>query len=208
LFEASCDRSTIAAQVPNGFQEAVLKGSSSMLKTTRRLRIAAAGAVVAAGLTVPAAPAAAACANANVNPHDMSRPAAKRATLCVINEIRRARGLHPFDRNIRLGKASQRHTNAMERRKYFLHGDFVGRIRSAGYLSGVGTWAVGENIAWGSYDLATPRAIVRGWMHSPPHRRSMLSSRFRDIGIGITRGAPVRGVDRAAIYATDFGTRG
>ena len=179
-----------------------------MLATNRRIRFAVAGAVVAAGLTVPASPALAGCAHGNTNPNDMSRPAAKRATLCVINEVRAARGLYPLHRNVRLGKASQHHTDGMAHGKYFLHGDFVGRIRSAGYLSGVGTWAVGENIAWGSYNLATPRAIVRGWMHSPPHRHSMLSSRFRDIGIGITNGAPVRGVDRAAIYATDFGTRG
>ena len=179
-----------------------------MLRNARRIRIAVAAAALGAGLAVPAAPALADCAHANTNPNDMSRPAAKRATLCVINQIRRDRGLPAFNRNARLGHASQRHTDEMQRGHYFEHGDFVGRIRSAGYLSGVGTWTVGENIAWGSYNLATPRAIVRGWMHSPPHRHSMLSTGFRDIGIGITNGAPMSGVDRAAIYATDFGTRG
>ena len=82
-----------------------------------------------------------------------------------------------------------------------------GRIRSAHYLSGASTWTVGENIAWGSYDYATPRSIVRSWMHSPPHRANILRSQFRDIGIGLSRGAPVRGQARAATYATDFGAR-
>jgi uncharacterized protein YkwD len=179
-----------------------------MLLHRRRIRLAVAGAAVAAGLATTAAPALADCANADTHPNDMSRPAAKRATLCLINQIRANRGLRAFNRNHRLSRASQHHTDEMLRGHYFEHGDFVGRIRSAGYLSGVGTWTVGENIAWGSYNLATPRAIVRGWMHSPPHRHSMLSTGFRDIGIGITNGSPVAGVDRAAIYATDFGSRG
>jgi uncharacterized protein YkwD len=44
-------------------------------------------------------------------------------------------------------------------------------------------------------------------MHSPGHRANILSSRFREIGIGISRGAPVRGMGNAATYATDFGAR-
>jgi uncharacterized protein YkwD len=180
-----------------------------LLLSSRRLRTTIVAAAVAASLGgATAAPALADCANADANPNDISRPAAKRATLCLINGIRHDRGLRGFHRNHRLSVASQNHTDRMDAGNYFEHGDFVGRIRSAGYLSGVGTWAVGENIAWGSYNLSTPRSIVRAWMHSPPHRESMLSSRFRDIGIGITNGAPVAGVDRAAIYATDFGTRG
>jgi uncharacterized protein YkwD len=44
-------------------------------------------------------------------------------------------------------------------------------------------------------------------MHSPPHRHNILSGQFREIGIGVSRGAPVGGQDRAATYGTDFGTR-
>jgi uncharacterized protein YkwD len=66
---------------------------------------------------------------------------------------------------------------------------------------------VGENIAWGSQELATPRSIVNGWMHSPGHRANILNRRFREIGIGVSRGAPEPGFDRAATYATDFGAR-
>src|SRR5438128_1825537 len=65
-----------------------------------------------------------------------------------------------------------------------------------------------ENIAWGSLDWATPRAIMRSWMNSPPHRANILNRSFRDIGIGVARGAPVSGVSNAATYVTDFGARG
>lgn len=174
--------------------------------TTRRIRLTATAVVVGATLAAPAS-AQAACANENANPHDVSVSATKRATLCLLNDIRRDNGLRPFKHNRRLSLASQRHTNSMTARNFFEHGDFVGRIRSARYLRGARGWTVGENIAWGSWDYATPKSIVRGWMNSSGHRANILNRRFREIGIGVSRGAPVGGQQRAATYATDFGTR-
>jgi uncharacterized protein YkwD len=143
----------------------------------------------------------------NDNPNAISLSDAKASTLCLLNDIRRSHGLRPFHANGRLSLASQRHTNSMAARKYFAHGDFVGRIRAARYLRGSRGWTVGENIAWGSWNYATPASIVSGWMHSPPHRANILNGGFREIGLGISRGAPVGGEDQAATYATDFGTR-
>ena len=71
-----------------------------------------------------------------------------------------------------------------------------------------GNWTIGENIAWGSGALATPRAIVNGWMHSPGHRANILRASFRDIGIGIRLGAPGPGLSGGATYVTDFGRHG
>ena len=170
-----------------------------------RVRVAVAAAAVAAGLAVPAQ--ALACANENANPNDVSLASSKRATICLLNGIRRQYGLRPFHLNHRLSVASQRHTNSMTAHKYFAHGDFVGRIRSAHYLKGARGWTVGENIAWGSFDWSTPASIVDSWMHSPPHRANILNRTFREIGIGVSRGAPVAGKDEAATYGTDFGTR-
>ena len=178
-----------------------------MTLTSRRSRIrtAVAAAALAAALAAPAQ--ALACANEDTNPNDMSLADSKAATICLLNDIRRSKGLRPFHLNGRLSLASQRHTNSMTEHKYFAHGDFVGRIRATRYLSGARGWTVGENIAWGSWDYATPASIVSGWMHSPPHRANILNRRFREIGIGVSRGAPVGGQDRAATYGTDFGTR-
>jgi len=173
--------------------------------TTRRLRLTGAAVAIAATLAAPAA--AQACDNENANPHDVSVAATKRATICLLNDIRRDHGLRAFNVDRRLSLASQRHTNSMTARNFFEHGDFVGRIRSANYLRGARGWTVGENIAWGSWDYATPKSIVRGWMNSSGHRANILNSRFREIGIGVSRGAPVGGQQRAATYATDFGTR-
>jgi uncharacterized protein YkwD len=96
----------------------------------------------------------------------------------------------------------------MASRNYFAHGDFVGRIRAAHYFTGARSWTVGENIAWGSWNFATPASINDGWMHSPKHKANILSRQFREIGIGVADGAPVGGERFGATYATDFGARG
>ncbi|MEA2427502.1 MAG: hypothetical protein QOF37_1130 [Thermoleophilaceae bacterium] len=191
------------------FEHAAPDGTLLMtLATSRRsrIRITLAAAAIAAGLAVPAQ-ASAACAHAGDNPNNLTLADTKAATICLLNDIRRGNGLRPFRLNGRLSLASQRHTNSMTARKYFAHGDFVGRIRATRYLSHTRGWTVGENIAWGSWDYASPAAIVKGWMNSPPHRANILNRSFREIGIGVSRGAPVGGQDKAATYATDFGTR-
>ena len=177
-------------------------------RTSTAVRAAIAGAALAALLAVPAnALASSHCRDANANPNTTSLKRIDRATLCLLNQQRRAHGLRPLRQNHDLSLASLRHARNMAVHDYFAHGDFVGRIRAAHYLKRTHGWMLGENIAWGSWEYATPASIVDGWMHSPPHRANILNGRFREIGIGVTRGAPAGGVDRAATYATDFGTR-
>src|SRR4051812_16278433 len=172
-----------------------------------RRRIAVAAALATAALAAPGSAAASGCANANANPNDISVDAAQHATLCLLNGERRSHGIRPFRDNARLTRASQRYAVVMSRRNIFDHGDFVGRIKAARYLKGARGYTLGENIAWGSWDYATPANIVDAWMHSPGHRANILNGRFREIGLGVARGAPVGGQDRGGTYVTDFGTR-
>jgi len=167
----------------------------------------AAAVAAAAALTSPAGALAAGCADANANPNEISTAAAQHATLCLLNGERRQRGIRPLKDNARLTRASQRYAVVMSRRNVFEHGDFVGRIKRANYLAGARGYTLGENIAWGSWDYATPANIVDSWMHSPGHRANILNGRFREIGLGVARGAPVGGQDKAGTYVTDFGTR-
>jgi uncharacterized protein YkwD len=177
------------------------------MPSKNRIRIAAAAAALAVALVAPAH-ASAHCAWANMNPNDVTQKQAAHATLCLLNKQRRAHGLKKLRENSDLDLASQRHAADMARRNYFAHGDFVGRIRAAHYLSGANRgYTLGENIAWGSWDYATPAGIVNAWMHSPGHRANILNGRFHEIGLGIARGAPVSGQSRGGTYVTDFGTR-
>jgi uncharacterized protein YkwD len=63
---------------------------------------------------------------------------------------------------------------------------------------------LGEDLAWGTGSAARPRAIVRGWMHSPMHRRIMLDCRFSHLGVGIAAGHFGDNAARTTVYAADF----
>jgi uncharacterized protein YkwD len=193
-------------------------------RTLHRTRTAALAAVLAAlaipagaqALDLPAVPqvpdvpavAPGTCVGVNSEPSEVSLVVSERATFCLLNKERTSHGLAKLKRNRRLDLASVRHARAMALRDYFAHGNFVGRIKKANYLQGARSWMLGENIAWGSGTLSTPAEIVDAWMHSPGHRANILRRGFHEIGIGISRGTPVRAYNDGATYATDFGTRG
>lgn len=178
-------------------------------------RRAAVVAIAAIALLVPAAApssAAAACANRDSHPADVSKAAIKNATLCLLNRQRAEHGKRKLKANKRLAKAARAHARDMVVKDYFAHDtpagiDFVDRILKEDYVDKGDGWTLGENLAWGSHQLATPRSIVQAWMKSPGHRANILNGKFKEIGIGVVRGAPQPGVARAATYATEFGSR-
>jgi uncharacterized protein YkwD len=128
------------------------------------------------------------------------------SVLCVLNHERAKYGLRRLVMKPTLVQAATGHSQAMDAQGFFSHvsqdgESFVDRINATGYRFR----AVGENIGAGSNKLGTPRALVAGWMHSPPHRANILSRRFRQIGVGVAWGMPF-GVDPHGVaVTTDFG---
>lgn len=179
----------------------------------RRIAVAAVAAVaVLVPASAPTAASAAPCANRDAHPSETRTGAIKRATLCLLNRRRAARGLKKLRHNRELAVAARRHAQDMVNQDFFAHTtpggvSFVDRILRTDYVRSSRGYSVGENLAWGSYRLGTPRLIVQAWMRSPGHKRNILDGRFREIGIGVVRGAPQPGVQRAATYATTFGRR-
>lgn len=153
-----------------------------------------------------------ACSSAHVAVSHATIAKAQDATLCLLNRIRARAGLRPLRMNRRLAAVASRHAADMVRRHYFAHDTPSGvspftRILRAHYVPAHASWSLGENIAWGTASLAEPAAIVRAWMDSPPHRANILSRQFREIGIGVAIGVPLRGARFAgATYTTDFGS--
>jgi uncharacterized protein YkwD len=161
-------------------------------------------------VSAPAASAAGACQAANASASQASKRALVRATLCVLNAERSRHRLRPLRLNRKLSAAARRHSRAMARGRFFSHtspggATFVDRIRGTGYLAGARSWAIGENIAYGSGSRSSPRSIGRAWMNSSGHRANILSSNYREIGIGLAIGTPVG--SGGATYTTDFGRR-
>jgi uncharacterized protein YkwD len=149
-------------------------------------------------LALAPATAAAACSDTSLRPTSGNLPRQAKATLCLINQQRSARGLTALEADPRLSRAARRFANDMVRQQFFAHlapsGETpVARVQRTGYLLGARAWVLAENIAWGAGTASTPSAVVRGWMRSPGHRAAILDARFRELGLGIALGAPSGG---------------
>jgi uncharacterized protein YkwD len=166
--------------------------------------------VFMACLLGPAATAVAACSGAGSRPTRASIDRAVGATMCLINAARAQHGLGSLHVAGSLERAAAGHSRDMVRRDFFSHESPGGstpqqRVDRTGYFDGARSWALGETIAWGSGGYATPASIVRGWLHSRPHREILLDGRYRDLGIGIAMGSPSgRG---GATFTGDFAAR-
>lgn len=144
-------------------------------------------AVALLALAAPAAaqPAPPPCPAADAIPSAASLDRSRAALLCEVNRHRQAHGLQPLRVDRRLARAAQRHAADMARRGYFGHRSQDGRqpgqrLRAAGWRRG---WS--ELLASGCGGASTAGDAARGWLDSPPHRRSLLSASYRYVGPGL-----------------------
>ncbi|MDX2214874.1 MAG: CAP domain-containing protein [Oculatellaceae cyanobacterium bins.114] len=105
-----------------------------------------------------------------------------------INVIRQQRGLSPLKNNPKLAQVARRYSQRMAEQNFFSHtapeGDtMVDRVRSVGIFY----FALGENLFKGTNLSEPASAAVTGWMNSPGHRRNILRSEYREMGIGVWR---------------------
>lgn len=153
------------------------------------------------------------CPNSQMRPSASDLAQIRLATLCLVNRERLSHGEGVLKPNVKLQVAAQGHSEDMSTGDYFehdgRHGDTpLSRMRAAGYIfsSHIG-YAVGENIAWATLWLATPKAIVASWMASPGHRANILDATFRESGIGVSPHplASLAHGQAGAMYTQDFG---
>jgi uncharacterized protein YkwD len=131
----------------------------------------------------------------------------EQAMRCMTNFARQKWGLRP------LGNATGLDRSAADKNRDILRCDdfshyacgrnftyWMGRV---GYLS-ARCWRAGENIAWGTSDMATVRSIFVAWIHSPDHRANILG-RYSQIGIALEVGR-LHHSDQAHVWTQDFGS--
>jgi uncharacterized protein YkwD len=155
--------------------------------------------------------AAQACADADLESTKDNLPRIRAAILCLHNQIRAERDLPALREHKRLRKAAVGHSKDMVEERYFEHTTpegvtMVDRILRAKYVREDEGWALGENLAWGTGSLGTPRGAVDSWMNSPGHRANILKRSYRELGVGIELGVPVSDA-AGATYTVDFGVR-
>jgi uncharacterized protein YkwD len=175
----------------------------------RRRTLAAA--LVVGALAAPTS-AYAACPDADVTPAAGNLDAVRAAVLCLHNELRADRGLPKLKENARLRKAAAKHSADMVEKGYFSHtapdeDTFVDRILAAGYVRSDEAWTLGENLAWGTGELATPAKLMEAWMASSGHRTTLLRRSYRELGLGVRLGVPTDAGVGVTVTA-DFGAKG
>lgn len=154
------------------------------------------------------------CPNANLTPKPGDIESVVAATLCLVNDERLRFGESALIEDPRLAGAAVGHSRDMDAHDYFSHTSPSGqtllmRIQASGFIPNANVgYTLGENIAWGTLWLGTPRAIVRAWMESPGHRANILNGSYRYTGVGVDSDLPssMSGGQAGGMYTQDFGT--
>jgi uncharacterized protein YkwD len=167
---------------------------------------ASAAATIAALLATP-------CQNTELVPSTGDLPLVRAAVLCLINHERAEHSESPLLVNPQLEAAAESHCQELIADDYFAHVSPSGetpveRIEKAGYVPGPSVgYVIGENLAWGTYALATPQSIVTAWIASPGHLANILETQYRETGIAIVPAVPqsLGEGSPGGTYAQEFG---
>jgi uncharacterized protein YkwD len=153
------------------------------------------------------------CQNTELIPTPSNLALVRASVLCLVNRERAQNGEAPLTLSPQLEQAAEGHSQELVSADYFDHVSPSGvtpvdRIRSTGYIpsENVG-YVIGENLAWGTLNLATPQSVVNAWIASPGHLANILEARYTDTGIGVTAAVPpsLSGGEPGATYAQEFG---
>jgi uncharacterized protein YkwD len=158
-------------------------------------------------------PAAGACADGDLVPTPDNLGRVSAATMCLVDQVRAQHGLAALRYNALLQRAAQSHTDDMIAGDYFDHvgpsGDTpLDRMVLSGYISSDdNSYTVGENLAWGTLSLSTPRGIVDGWVGSPEHLANMLNPSYVDAAVAVDAVVPasMSHGQPGAMYTEEFG---
>ena len=134
-----------------------------------------------------------------------SQVATQQSVLMLLNHERTTHGLVPLTIDARLTQAARSHSADMLLHGYFAHdgrqGAWDARLRR--YIARP---LLGEVLEFGTGSYATAGGMVSAWMHSPPHRRVILTPDLRRVGLGILTGT-YRGASDVTMATGDFSSR-
>ena len=171
--------------------------------------------LVSAAAAMLFAPSALACKSTNLQPTRANLGRVTVATLCLIEHERLAYRLERLHANSSLQRIGTKQASEMVLGDYFGDDSLSGwtpmqRIEASAYAARAQGLSTAQNIGWGSGALATPTAMVRAWMLSPPHREIMLNGGYRDVGVGVAPAAPRKLTNGlpGATYVVEFASRG
>ncbi len=117
--------------------------------------------------------------------------------IALVNQLRKANGLPPYQTNNALMAAAQKHSDYQASISTVTHTGPGGsrpadRAKAAGYGGGANIF-VSENIMGGTN--LSPQQAVQWWQGDTPHLNTMLSPNYQDVGVGV-------GVSGGVVYYT------
>ena len=127
----------------------------------------------------------------------MSSP--ESALLRQMNVVRVQHGLGRLAFDSHLEVAARAHSRQMVTSGVFEHGAFASRMARFRIQGSI----AGENLAWGTGSQGSARGVVAAWLASPEHRATLLSPKYRRIGIG-SIAATFLGHRGARVITADF----
>lgn len=133
------------------------------------------------------------------------------AMLCLVDFARSTQGVQALSRSHLLAASANSKAADIARCDDFSH-TACGKTVSApfeesGYISSEFSWDVGENLAFGSDLLGTPRSIMRAWLESDSHRQNLFDAQWRDQGLAMHKPAALLGVGTRVLWVSHFGHR-
>jgi uncharacterized protein YkwD len=134
------------------------------------------------------------CTGADVAPTAQSAARARAAIACLLDAERDRRGLPALRRDPHLRAVAQSFARRLDPKRPLSHtgadaSTTVERVADAGYTRG--PFTASETLGRGDGRLATPSALVATWLASASTRRTLLSGRYRDVGVGVVVRGPV-----------------
>lgn len=121
----------------------------------------------------------------------------------LINQRRVANGLRPVVVDARLAALALGHSQEMAAQQYFAHDSPTGGLTFEQRTGRLHRTLTAENIAWGTGPYGNAVGLVTLWMHSPEHRRIILTPGLRRVGVGLVIGV-FEGQHDAHIATADF----
>lgn len=123
----------------------------------------------------------------NYYPHELtSLGGQERLLFHTTNAIRGINGLYPLEYCEKATECVRNHCNDMSARNYFSHNTPEGITSSQRMRkSGIEYTSCGENLAAGYLDAF---GLADGWYNSSGHRKNILDSQYRRVGVCVVRG--------------------
>jgi len=138
----------------------------------------------------------------------------EQGVVAELNTLRRQHGLVSLRISPALAAVARQHSTEMASLGYFGHSSASGlpferRIVRVYPMGNHRYWAVGENLLWSAADL-NPAATLNLWLTSTRHRKTMLMTRWREVGVGAVQVNSAPGIyagSKVTIITADFGVR-